>query len=115
LEPQDEPQPNHHRLALYAHKGPRKVRLQKKPHYAVRDLGADTGNQIGQPGTPEPVIMPMMTARNGNWVGAPPVAEMQSATAATTRISAGSKDLLSLNVISAHLFLARLHFLPDRD
>jgi hypothetical protein len=33
------------RNQLYAHKGPRKVRLQKKPHYAVRDLVTNPSRQ----------------------------------------------------------------------
>jgi hypothetical protein len=39
LEPQDEPQPRHHRLGVHAHKSTPEVRLQKTHHYAVRDRG----------------------------------------------------------------------------
>jgi hypothetical protein len=38
MEPENEPRPRHHQLAVYAHKGTPEVRLQQKQHHTVRDL-----------------------------------------------------------------------------
>src|SRR5271157_6048895 len=46
LEPGNEPQPGHHRLAVYPQKSTHEVRLQKKPDYAVRDLAIAVPHRV---------------------------------------------------------------------
>ncbi|MGA2966537.1 MAG: hypothetical protein ABSD64_10010, partial [Terriglobales bacterium] len=49
LEPENEPRPRHHRLALHSQTSTLKVRLQKKPYYAVTVLvGRIEGQQEGK-------------------------------------------------------------------
>jgi hypothetical protein len=38
MEPENEPRPCHHQLAVYALKGTPEIRIQKKPNHTVRDL-----------------------------------------------------------------------------
>ncbi len=46
MEPENEPRPCHHQLAVYAQKGTSQVRLQKKQNHTVRDLATKQLHRI---------------------------------------------------------------------
>jgi hypothetical protein len=50
MEPEDEPRPCHHRLAVYAQKSTPEIRLQKKQNHTVRDLASELSRRFDEHG-----------------------------------------------------------------